>query len=162
MRNKVHNGLYYALTIAAACWCMRMSGCVSGILERISVYFGQPDNSMAGNRTTAMSPDVFGPEMRNFTHCASSTTAIRRSLGSGNLLEPVFPKQTKIVLNKAIEKTVTSFHWYENKLQKKLVFLGTYFFFVVRIYWRRHCVERFYTKQKKRFFSFVTIDNQIK
>lgn len=80
------------LTMVVARWCMRMSGCVSGILDRISVYFGQPANSMAGRRTTATSPDVFGPDIRNLTHCASSTTAIRRSLGSGNLLEPR-PKQ---------------------------------------------------------------------
>jgi len=79
------------LTIVVACWCMRMSGCVSGILDRTSVYLGQPENSMAGSRTTAMSPDVLGPDMRNLTHCASSTTAILRSLGSGNLLEPVLP-----------------------------------------------------------------------
>lgn len=68
-----------------------MSGCVSGILDRMSVYLGQPENSMVGSSTTAMSPDVFGPDMRNLTHCAPSTTEIRRSLGSGNLLEPVVP-----------------------------------------------------------------------
>lgn len=81
-----------ARTMVVARWWMRMSGCVIGILDRMSVYFGQPANSMAGRRTTATSPDVFGPDIRNLTHCASSTTAIRRSLGSGNLLVPR-PKQ---------------------------------------------------------------------
>lgn len=86
------------LTIVVACWCKRMSGCVSGILDRTSVYLGQPENSMAGSRTTAMSPDVLGPDMRNLTHCASSTTAILRSLGSGNLLEPVLPALNCIII----------------------------------------------------------------
>lgn len=79
------------LTVVVACWCIRISECVSGILVRTSVYFGHPENSTDGNRTTAMSPDVFDPDIRNLTHCASSTTAIRRSLGSGNLLAPVLP-----------------------------------------------------------------------
>lgn len=102
-----------------------------------------------------MSPDVFGPEMRNFTHCASSTTAIRKSLGSGNLLEPVFPKQTKIVLNKAIEKKGLSFHWYENKLQKKLVFLGTYFFFFLFVFIEEDTASNGFTRTKKKDFSVL-------
>jgi len=86
------------LTIVVACWCMRMSGWVSGILDRTSVYLGQPENSMAGSRTTAMSPYVLGPDILNLTHWASSTTAILRSLGSGNLLEPVLPAFSCIMI----------------------------------------------------------------
>jgi len=89
----------YTLTIVVARWCMRMSGCVSGILDRMSVYLGQPENSMAGKRTTAISPVVFGPDMRNLTHCASSTTAILKSLGSGNLLDPVLPAFNYITIH---------------------------------------------------------------
>lgn len=72
---------------------------MSGILDKMSVYLGQPENSIAGSRTTAMSPDVLGPDMRNLTHCASSTTEILKSLGSGNLLEPVLPAFNYIIIN---------------------------------------------------------------
>lgn len=113
---------------------MRMSGWVSGILDRMSVYFGQPGSSMAGIRTTAMSPVVFGPEIRNFTHCASSTTAIRRSLGSGNLLEPELPEQIQVLFGQNYDEKILKISERGIKLPfwNIMFILSTVFWFISR------------------------------
>lgn len=118
------------LTVVAMCWKNRASICDRGIRDGKSVVLGHPWNSIARiNFTSTSASSVvgrMGESGRNPTRkwilLVDSTIAMRKSLGSGNLILSLFTgKRRKRKLGKIDSSSSLNFEFLNTYLRNQLI-----------------------------------------